>query len=395
MSFQTGTDNRASVAAIAEPAAGAGSSRGWVPELDHLRTLAILAVLAIHTTSGMTQVVPLNWVALVNLALFASVQFAVPLFILVSGLALARNHAGRFELLPFYRNRIRGIVPQYLLFSVLYIAFNAWWFKQPVTPRGLVLDLVFGDASFQLRFLPFLMQFYILFPLLMGAYLAFERRGQAKAFVVGSLVFQLGWNALVYWLDARISNPVLEEAVNAICLSSVFYFCLGIHAARDLDAIRRRAAMTRTKVLAIIVTLVLSGVVAAFYVAGIDHYGYYYYIAPRFLIVPSLLQAFQITAEFVLCLWVASVLLRHQGRLAAISRSIGNLAFGIYLVHVFFYSILIRTLPGLGLNYSQALWYPLLFAGMLGLSILVLKIVTPLPNSDLLFGVRPRSSRPT
>jgi hypothetical protein len=80
VSFQTGTSSRASVAAVAEPAADARSSRGWVPELDHLRTLAILAVMAIHTTSGMNQVVPLNWVALVNLVLFFSVQFSVPLF---------------------------------------------------------------------------------------------------------------------------------------------------------------------------------------------------------------------------------------------------------------------------------------------------------------------------
>lgn len=127
-----------------------------IEEIGYLRGFGVLAVIAIHTTGYFTEVKQFNSLVLVNLWADIFSQFAVPLFILISGVVLAKNYRESFSLKAFYRKRIRSIIPQYLSFSILYTAFNNWDIMKKSsldTNVALLLKNIWlADASYHLWF---------------------------------------------------------------------------------------------------------------------------------------------------------------------------------------------------------------------------------------------------
>ncbi|HBP64468.1 MAG TPA: hypothetical protein DD730_09365 [Desulfosporosinus sp.] len=62
-----------------------------IEEINFLRAFAVLAVIAIHTSGYFTEIKSYNHLVLVNLWADIFCQFAVPLFILISGFVLAKS----------------------------------------------------------------------------------------------------------------------------------------------------------------------------------------------------------------------------------------------------------------------------------------------------------------
>ena len=116
-----------------------------IEEINFLRGFGVLAVITIHTTGYFTEIKrSYNTLVLLNLWTDIFSQFAVPLFILISGFVLARNYRNDFSLTKFYKKRIRSIIPQYLIFSVLYTVFNNWVVMQS-NPLSLNLSLLLNN----------------------------------------------------------------------------------------------------------------------------------------------------------------------------------------------------------------------------------------------------------
>ena len=96
-----------------------------VTEIDYLRCFAILAVIYIHTAAATTRVDEIP-----NLDLFPVIylenlaQFAVPLFICISGFVLYLSYKPSEGVRSFYRKRYMRIIPPYLLFSAVYLIAN-------------------------------------------------------------------------------------------------------------------------------------------------------------------------------------------------------------------------------------------------------------------------------
>lgn len=67
-----------------------------IGEVDYLRGFAVLAVIAIHTSSN-SQILNLNLLLIVNLIIDVFSHFAVPLFIFISGFVLSLNYRGLFS----------------------------------------------------------------------------------------------------------------------------------------------------------------------------------------------------------------------------------------------------------------------------------------------------------
>ena len=92
--------------------------------MELLRGLAILGVIAVHTSAHFPQAGGLSPVVLTGMAIDAVSHYAVPLFILLSGMALAMRYAGgltRGDLGPFCRRRLLRIIPPYVIFSLVYL----------------------------------------------------------------------------------------------------------------------------------------------------------------------------------------------------------------------------------------------------------------------------------
>ena len=89
-------------------------------EIEMLRAFAIFGVVGIHTLN----ITLWNY----NKALFDVVayylNYAVSLFVLISGLVLGLKYRYDFPVISFYKKRALSIIPQYLVFSSAYILFG-------------------------------------------------------------------------------------------------------------------------------------------------------------------------------------------------------------------------------------------------------------------------------
>lgn len=133
-----------------------------MPELDYVRVLAMLGVVTIHVTGAFVYQDSAHTLAGMNLAFLLNqiVRFAVPMFMILSGLSLGfgeRRSPG-----IFWKTRFFKLLPPYLVWSLLYWCFYhrfAHW-------EGVGSALLWGTAATHLYFIVITLQFYLLYPLL-------------------------------------------------------------------------------------------------------------------------------------------------------------------------------------------------------------------------------------
>lgn len=142
-------------------------------ELDIVRALAILAVVLIHATSGPRETLQEGSIsqAFFFVANVAG-AFAVPLFILLSGVVLFYSYDGRWSgrtALQFFKKRAIGLLIPYLVWAFFYYGYN-----QYISTNGLIVDwavlwrmLRWAEWSYHSYFMLIIMQMYVLFPLFM------------------------------------------------------------------------------------------------------------------------------------------------------------------------------------------------------------------------------------
>lgn len=140
-------------------------------EIELTRGLAILAVVLIHITGYPLRVFEPGSAGYIFYTLLnRGMQFAVPLFLLISALVLAFQMANKQEVnwLNFYQKRWnRAVVPfivwttLYLLLRILVIGDIPYY-----TVKQGLLWYVFGKGFYHLYFLSVVIQLYVLFPLL-------------------------------------------------------------------------------------------------------------------------------------------------------------------------------------------------------------------------------------
>ncbi|ASS75996.1 hypothetical protein CIG75_14175 [Tumebacillus algifaecis] len=141
-------------------------------EIDFIRAIAALSVIAIHITASYVTDTTLGraWNEIM--------RYAVPLFILLSGFVLYKIEMGRPQLsyLQFQRKRMGKVLIPYVLWTLLYVLYIAREFLRNNGFEGIprlwspTLDhLYYGTAFYHLYFLIITFQLYLLYPLLRDA----------------------------------------------------------------------------------------------------------------------------------------------------------------------------------------------------------------------------------
>lgn len=98
-----------------------GKNLEWISELTILRGIAVLSVIVIHVTALLTSIEYGYFLVATNYFLHYLTSFAVPLFVAISGASLSYKYFDSFSLIDFYKKRFKSIVPQYIMFSILYL----------------------------------------------------------------------------------------------------------------------------------------------------------------------------------------------------------------------------------------------------------------------------------
>jgi surface polysaccharide O-acyltransferase-like enzyme len=370
----------------AEPGAGeegdervARPAREWIGEADHLRGIAIIAVVIIHSTGFFRESEMPDWLFEGTLTVNALARFAVPLFIFVSGLVLSTRYWGRYDREAFYVKRGLNVVPQYLLWSVLYIGLYAALGGNP-DDTGPLASLANGTAAPQMWFFIIIMQLYVLYPIIAGVYGSYERRGKELQLLALALAVQVVWYVVGYLCIGLTNDGRVAFIVNRAFFTHVFYFVLGIYFARNLTTLkeRLRGAWKWTLALgpmAVVVAIahhwttsleIDSDVLSFFYVGLGRGFGTLYY---------ALL--------IVLCFLASGHLAKATSRL---TKELGSYSYGIYLIHIVFLEVVILALEGQGLSFGDWVLYPVLFLGTLLLSYIAVKGLSMVPSAWIVLG---------
>ena len=189
-------------------------------EIDILRTLAIAGVIVIHV--GALALSVSKGQTLINyITLDQFLRFCVPLFVALSGYALALRYKDeKINYWEFLTRRALRLIPWYLFWSTVLLAYQ----KIPPWYDGLksVSKVIFmGDADYHLYFVPMIFVLYLLFPILIALYKKFSLKFLALIFLL-EITF--------YYFLAQLSiNFVLSDQQQYILAPTwIFYFVLGI-----------------------------------------------------------------------------------------------------------------------------------------------------------------------
>ncbi|MFZ2497819.1 acyltransferase [Methanosarcina sp.] len=356
-----------------------------IEEIDYLRGFAILAVITIHISDNFTHIPNVNLLLTINLIIDVFSHFAVPLFICISGFVLSLKYNSLLSKKSFYKKRAKSILPPYIIFSILYIilriiisAINGD-LRLPSIIK-IIYYLLTASSSYHLWYFALIIQFYILYPYIIKKYEEFTENNRALYFIGISLIIQLTWivtktitedylSSVIYLKSITYFNPVVNNLLERIFLSHIFYFILGIYACKNYKDVKDRVLKVKQSSLSIIVLLIIlvsTGVISTLFIIGIVEYGGYYKIPNSYIIVVGLAEGLIESLYFPL---VFSILLLISLKFASIRNkytdiilSVGQHSFGIYLIHVFFMQIIIEIIyPHLGIDYNQWIFYPVLF----------------------------------
>ncbi len=351
-----------------------------IEEFTFLRGFAVLAVIAIHTTGYFTKIESFNVLVLLNLWIDMFSQFAVPLFILISGFVLARKYYKNYSVSKFYKNRIRSIIPQYLLFSILYTVFNNWTVikTNPLsTTFSLLLNNIWNaNASYHLWFFLIIIPLYLLYPLVIKIYIFFKNSGKAEFLIALLFVIQMLWMVGLH----TSSFPFIK--INFI--SFLFYFGLGIYVNDRFEQLKEGIKHQTPLFLTISLALTLGS--SFFIIIGLT-LGYDYYSIPSYFFIGlELVYPILKISTFLLLLNLASSLVIKRGILTKVVKKFGDYSFGIYLIHIFFIQITIEMLKNNAVDYSDWLFYPIVFLVTVITSYLAVRLISYLPHSYYIIG---------
>ncbi|MDO8583231.1 MAG: acyltransferase [bacterium] len=254
------------------------------PAVDVIRVIAILAVIAIHTSTRILETSKFD-IQGFTLTFFINqaTRFAVPLFFMISGFVLELNYSFHQNYLTYLQKRFTRIFLPYLFWSFLY-----FFFVHTQHNISFFQTLLTGKASYQLYFIPTLLILYITFPFIHMIY-----RFIANKFVLIVLgIIQLSLLAYTYYI-----KPLPFFYPLNIALLNFYIFILGMVASHHKRILEK---IGRWKILFGILFVVLAGIIffegRIFYLNTHNHLYFYNQWRPSTLIysivVGCLLYAF-------------------------------------------------------------------------------------------------------
>lgn len=343
--------------------------RPYVKALDSLRVISISAVVLVHTTTRTIEAAKDNllgfpWTLFLN----QIGRFSVPLFFIVSGFALELNYDYHSSYFAYLKKRAVRVLIPFVFWSLIY-----YYFIYTNNHDNLLWVLFTGNASYQLYFIPTLIIFYLIFPLLHKIYSVI-----ANKWVF--LFLTLSEIALLY-KDYFIKEFNYPDPIH-IAMLAYIYFIAGMVAARNKEKII--VFVRKLKI-----PLILVALASGFYVffEGLN----------GFLATQNYLTFYSTwrPSTFVYSVAAAAILfyLFDKSHLQfEIAKKLSNRSFFVFFVHVIvlesvwsvFGHSLFNSLSTSPLG--KAIFDPIFFAIVLFISFLIAVLVRKIPYASKITG---------
>jgi surface polysaccharide O-acyltransferase-like enzyme len=361
----------------------------WVEELDYLRGMAVIGIIAQHLSWSYNWTTDLSFFDICALYLGTSAYFAVPLFCVVSGFVLAHNYSSVNNLSLFYTKRARAVLPQFLIFSAFYVVLMVLN-GQHLTLSQVIFRIITGSSAGHLWFVVVLVQFYLFFPIGIAAYNYMEVRNRSVSAVVLCLLVQISWQLARPLFDKFLSFLsadqiwTIERTLDRALLSLLFYFALGVYLQRRGRNFLNTVSSLNNSYLALS-AFILSLLPFLSRLSEFKQFGWIRPPVPDFIFLAVIWPAFHVSA-FIICYKIGKKLMKVKWGPGNLLEAFGIFSMGIYLIHPLFINFIQYSLAFLDIRTDTWIYYPILFMGTCLLSLIATLLLSRLPHSEFIIG---------
>jgi surface polysaccharide O-acyltransferase-like enzyme len=360
------------------------SKRPHIYELDPLRACTAFSVVAVHVLAF---TVFLNHTEIgiqIQNAFVVTFHFTREVFLFVTAFALVYVYNGKaFPFKQFWKKRGIGILLPYVVWSLIYV-----WVNTPAkTPASFfqtaLLDILTGNASYQLYYILLTLQFYLIFPL----FLLFLQRCPRHPWLILTISFAL--QLLLFYVDfhALQGNAAHLSAFwgffalyqDRFVLLYQFYFVLGGLTALYFQQIK--TFLLRHGKLIGVMFLVMLAALWLHYTLQVQVYGESLGYATSVLqpIMVFYSGAVILFALWLACRWAVKTDWEKYPRGHRFWRMLSDASFGIYLIHALVLAIVLKWIvPAMPTTWFVAvrviLTWLLTVGGATALTILLMNI---------------------
>lgn len=321
------------------------TNKKWVSYFDALRVFAALAVVVIHVAARRWESDGANTTEWLSANFWDGImRWAVPVFIMISG-ALMLDPRKKFSVKRMYSKNIVRLVTAFVIWSLIYILFNAAFCKRYSGKVAIIVDFVKG--GYHMWFIYMIIGLYIITPVLR---LITRDKNMTEYFLIVGILLSFvlpGVKSLCYgwqWATGNWIASAIVTIVGEVVDSMSFQFAAGYVVYYVLGYWLSRKRISRS------IRIIL-------YILGVLGMILTFYFSQKISMVSG--EKLHIFGEFgPWCLAQAVALfvfakhhLREMGKRKAV-RLLSRLSFGIYLLHpLIIESLFSWVFRGIPINY--------------------------------------------
>jgi len=358
--------------------------RPHVFELDPLRGITALGVVAVHAFSFTLALNHTEAGVDIQNAIVVALHFTRAVFMFLTAFAMVYVYYGKpFGFKRFWKKRAIGVLVPYCIWSIAYVWVNTPGASLAFFTRKTLYDILTGNSSYQMYYILLTLQFYLIIPafLLLLKYIKrYPWRSLTISFVLQVVMFYLDYQFLQKGTLASSGFwQVVVQYQDRFVLTYQFYFLVGGFTALYFEQVR--AFLLRNG------WLVCGALLVA--LAGLWlHYAYQLRVELEPMAhVTSVLQpvmvfyslAVILCGFWLVCLWASRKNQDGQPKGYHFWHLLSDASFGVYLLHAFFLTVLLRWfVPAIPSSWPAALgvfltWF-IAAGGAAVLSMLLLQI---------------------
>lgn len=342
----------------------------YYPEMNYLRGFAILAVIITHVSAHFTDLSEVNALSTTCMVLDSLSSYAVPAFLFISGFVLINKYRKPLDINKYYIKRFKSIVPQYIIFSIIYTMYN----EQPIVI--FFHNLLTGGSFYHMWFFVLIIELYIFYPLILDIYNYSKSKNMNTSLLITTAIMGIIYN--MYFTSYQLVPQLFGW---------VFYFILGF-VVRDNYELTKLENFFKKYALVVCVVIAIG---TLFSVVSIEFTYFPSYKSifeteyAKLGFLSATINLVYNTVLFMLFLNI-SAMLSSQKKYPIIDK-IGSFSFAIYLIHPLVLEQLIKIwFIQFHSNTDNWLFYPYAYITTIIISIILVKIVKLFSFSDYIIG---------